>query len=183
MSATATATGLTGGAALPFFTDGTALYTGAISASGSQNVGLAGRIVVNQNLIDDPAKLVDYTGSVAAGDSTRPNFLYDQMVNATLSYSPSAGIGTTGAPFSADAGTYLRQIISVQGANAANANSLKQGQDVVLSSLQSRYDSGSGVSIDQEMSDLLGLQNSYAANARVMSTIKDMLNSLMQLGL
>jgi flagellar hook-associated protein 1 FlgK len=183
MSATSTATGLTGGVALPFFTDGTRSYTGAIGATGSQSVGFAGRIAVNQNLINDPSKLVDYTGSVAAGDTTRPNFLYDQMVNATLSYSPTAGIGTTGAPFSADAGTYLRQIISVQGANAANADSLQQGQDVVLSSLQARYDSGSGVSIDQEMSDLLGLQNAYAANARVMSTIKDMLTSLMQLGL
>jgi flagellar hook-associated protein 1 FlgK len=183
MSATSTATGLTGGVALPFFTNGTQIYTGAVTSSGSQSVGLAGRIVVNQSLINDPSKLVNYTGGVAAGDATRPNFLYDQMVNATLSYSPSAGIGTTGAPFSADAGTYLRQIISVQGANAANADSLQQGQDVVLNSLQARYDSGSGVSIDQEMSDLLGLQNSYAANARVMSTIKDMLASLMQLGL
>ena len=183
MSTTATATALTGGAALPFFTDGTTVYTGAIGSNGSQSVGLAGRIAVNQNLINDPSKIVDYTGSVASGDATRPNFLYDQMVNATLSYSPSAGIGTTGAPFSANVGTYLRQIIGVQGANAANADSLQQGQDVVLSSLQARYDNGSGVSIDREMSDLLALQNAYAANARVMSTIKDMLTSLMQLGL
>ncbi|MGN6570817.1 MAG: flagellar hook-associated protein FlgK [Pseudolabrys sp.] len=183
VSTTTTATGLTGGVALPFFTDGSNPYTGAITATGAESVGLAGRIAVNQSLISDPSKLVAYTSGVAAGDSTRPDFLYNQMVNATLTYSPSAGIGTSGAPFSASAGTYLRQIISVQGANAANADSLKQGQDVVLSSLQSRFDAGSGVSIDQEMSDLLTLQNTYAANARVMSTIKDMLTSLMQLGL
>jgi flagellar hook-associated protein 1 FlgK len=53
---------------------------------------------------------------------------------------------------------------------------------VVLSSLQQRFDKGSGVNIDQEMSDLLALQNAYAANARVMSTIKDMLTSMMQMG-
>ncbi|MGN6377168.1 MAG: flagellar hook-associated protein FlgK [Sphingomonas sp.] len=183
VSTTTTATGLTGGVALPFFTDGSNPYTGAITATGAESVGLAGRIAVNQSLISDPSKLVAYTSGVAAGDSTRPDFLYNQKVNATLTYSPSAGIGTSGAPFSASAGTYLRQIISVQGATAANADSLKQGQDVVLSSLQSRFDAGSGVSIDQEMSDLLTLQNTYAANARVMSTIKDMLTSLMQLGL
>jgi flagellar hook-associated protein 1 FlgK len=182
VSATSTATGLTGSVALPFFTDGTGVYTGAITSAGAQSVGLAARIAVNQNLIDDPTKLVAYQAGVATGDGTRPNYIYDQIVNAQLSYSPTAGIGTTGAPFTADAGTYLRQIISAQGAAAANASSLQQGQDVVLSSLQQRFDSGSGVSIDQEMSDLLSLQNAYAANARVMSTIKDMLNSLMQLG-
>ena len=80
-------------------------------------------------------------------------------------------------------GTTGRAMKSEGSLVTANADSLQQGQDVVLNSLQARYDSGSGVSIDQEMSDLLGLQNSYAANARVMSTIKDMLASLMQLGL
>jgi flagellar hook-associated protein 1 FlgK len=181
VSATSTATSLTGGVALPFFVDGSKPYTGAIDSSGPESAGFASRIAVNQSLIDDPSKLVAYQSGTAAADATRPNFLYDQMVNATLTYSPSAGIGTTGAPFSASAATYLRQIVSVQGAAAANASSLKQGQDVVLSSLQQRFDSGSGVNIDQEMSNLLALQNAYAANARVMSTVRDMLTSLMQM--
>jgi flagellar hook-associated protein 1 FlgK len=37
------------------------------------------------------------------------------------------------------------------------------------------------VNIDQEMANLLTLQNAYAANARVLSTVKDMLDLLMQL--
>jgi flagellar hook-associated protein 1 FlgK len=181
VSATTTATSVSGGVALPFFMDGNAAYTGAIGASGAQSVGLSGRIAVNQNLINDPAKLVAYTSGTNAADATRADFLYTQIVNAPLTFSPSAGIGTTGAPFTGSTGTYLRQIIGVQGAAAANASNLKQGQDVVLSALQQRFDSGSGVNIDQEMSDLLSLQNAYAANARVMSTVKDMLASLMQM--
>jgi flagellar hook-associated protein 1 FlgK len=183
VSATSTATSITGGVALPFFVDGASAYTGAVTSAGYESQGLAARISVNQNLVSDPSKLVAYQSGVTSADATRPNFLYDQMVNATLTYSPSAGIGTTGSPFSGSAGTYLRQMMSVQGAAAANASSLKEGQDVVLSSLQQRFDSGSGVNIDQEMSNLLSLQNAYAANARVMSTVKDMLTSLMQLGL
>lgn len=181
VSTTTTATSVTGGVALPLFMDGNAAYTGAIGANGAQSVGLSGRIAVNQNLVNDPSKLVAYTSGTDAADATRPDFLYNQIVNAPLTFSPSAGIGTTGAPFTGSAGTYLRQIISVQGAAAANASNLKQGQDVVLSALQQRFDSGSGVNIDQEMSDLLSLQNAYAANARVMSTVKDMLASLMQM--
>jgi flagellar hook-associated protein 1 FlgK len=182
VSATATATATTGGVALPFFMDGSVAYTGAVTSVGAQSQGLAGRIAVNAALVNDPSLLVAYQSGTTAADATRPEFLYQQMVNATLSYSPSAGIGTTGAPFSGSAGTYLRQIISVQGAAAANASSLKAGQDVVLSSLQQRFDQGSGVNIDQEMADLLSLQNAYAANARVMSTVKDMLAALMQMG-
>jgi flagellar hook-associated protein 1 FlgK len=37
------------------------------------------------------------------------------------------------------------------------------------------------VNVDQEMANLLQLQNAYAANARVMSTIRDMLAQLLQM--
>ena len=52
---------------------------------------------------------------------------------------------------------------------------------MVLNSLQQRFNDASGVNVDQEMSNLLTLQNSYAANARVMSAVKDMLDALMQM--
>jgi flagellar hook-associated protein 1 len=182
VTSTNTATSLTGGSAqLPFFLDGTTPYSGAFTGAGSQSVGLAGRITVNSALIADPSALVDYTGSTPSGDATRPNFIYDQLVNNTLSFSPTSGIGTTVAPFSGTLGTYLQQVISQQAQAANNATSLQQGQDVVLNSLQQRMNSNSGVNIDEEMSNLLNLQNSYAANARVMSTVKEMLDTLMQM--
>jgi flagellar hook-associated protein 1 FlgK len=37
----------------------------------------------------------------------------------------------------------------------------------------------SAVNVDAEMANLLNLQNAYAANARVMSTVKEMLETLM----
>jgi flagellar hook-associated protein 1 FlgK len=37
------------------------------------------------------------------------------------------------------------------------------------------------VNIDEEMAKLLSLQNGYAANARVMSTVRDMLTLLLQM--
>ena len=38
-----------------------------------------------------------------------------------------------------------------------------------------------GVNIDQEMANLLQLQNSYAANARIMSALRDMIEALMRI--
>ena len=132
-------------------------------------------------LIDDPSKLVIYGAGVAAGDSTRPDFLYNQLTNSALQFSPGTGVGTTGSPFSGTIATYLRQVTSLQGQAADAASSLQQGQDLVLASLQQRFDDSSGVNIDQEMANLLQLQNSYAANARIMSALRDMIEALMRI--
>jgi flagellar hook-associated protein 1 FlgK len=182
VTTTTTATTFNGGSSeLPFFTDGASVYTGAISVIGSQSVGLAGRITVNSALVDDPSKLISYQTGTAAGDSTRPDFIYGQLTAGSLRFSPNTGIGTTNSPFSGSITTYLRQVISQQGQAASAATSLKQGQDVVLASLQQRYDESANVNIDEEMASLLTLQNAYAANARVLSAVRDMLDTLMRM--
>jgi flagellar hook-associated protein 1 FlgK len=183
-SATGTVTTLTGGSAeFPFFLDANSAYTGSITAVGFQGVGLAGRIAVNGALLADPTRLVVYQTSppTAAGDATRPNFIYDRLANATLAFSPQAGIGTQLSPFSGSLGSYLRQMISQQGAAADGANSLKEGQDLVVRSLQQRFDDDTGVNVDAEMATLLKLQTAYGANARVMTTVRDLLDLLMRL--
>ncbi len=182
VSSTATVTSLSGGSSeLPFFTDGTQYYTGAFTVTGSQSVGLAGRISVNSALINDPSKLVAYASGIAAGDSTRPDFIYHQLTSASLTFSPATGIGSTASPFSGSITTYLRQVITQQGEAADNANNLKQGQDIVLSSLQQRFNDASSVNVDQEMANLVTLQNAYAANARVLSAVSAMFDTLMKM--
>jgi flagellar hook-associated protein 1 FlgK len=175
-------TSLTGNAPeLPFFTDGGNPYSGAITSLGPQSVGFAGRITVNGSLLADPSKLVNYQGSTNSGDPTRPNFIYDKLVNAPIAFSPASGIGTPVAPFSGSIPDFMRQFISQQGQAAENADNLNQGQQVVLNSLQQRFNESAGVNIDAEMANLLQLQNSYAANARVLSTVRDMIDALLKL--
>jgi flagellar hook-associated protein 1 FlgK len=178
---TTTATALTGGVALPFFTDGGSVFNGSVSQAGPQRAGYAARIAVNPGLIADPSKLVGYQAGVAAADGTRPSFLYDRMANAALNFSPASGIGSAAAPFSGTASSYLSQMVSLQGQAASNASQLQQGQDVVVNSLKQRFNDSAGVNIDEEMAKLLNLQNAYAANARVMSTVRDMLTQLLQM--
>ncbi|HUL88201.1 MAG TPA: flagellar hook-associated protein FlgK [Pseudolabrys sp.] len=182
VSSTATVTTLAGGSAeLPLFTDGSSPYTGAITARGSQSLGLAGRIAVNPAVAADPSSLVVFQPSTAAGDSTRPDFIYQRLTGASLTFSPNTGIGTATAPFTGSLTTYLRQVISQQGEAATSASNLKQGQDVVLNALQQSFNDTSGVNVDQEMANLLTLQNSYAANARVLSAVKDMFDALINM--
>ena len=182
LSTTTTVTSLAGGSAeFPLFTDGSAPYTGAITSRGSEMLGLAARIAVNPGVVADPSTLVTYQPGTAVGDSTRPDFIFQQLTQASQTFPSNTGIGTVTAPFTGSLTTYLRQIISQQGEAASAASNLKQGQDVVLNSLQQRFNDASGVNVDQEMANLLTLQNSYAANARVMSAVKDMLDALINM--
>ena len=182
VATTTTATSLTGGTgALPLFLDGSAPYSGSITNSGYESTGYAGRIVVNSALIADPSKLIAYQSSTPVGDATRPNFIYNQLVNASLEYSPAGGIGSGTTPFQGTLSTYMSQVVSTQSIAANAASNLQAGQSVVVNALQARFDSTSAISIDTEMANLLTLQNSYGANARVMSTVKAMLDALLQM--
>lgn len=181
VTATTTVAGLTGGSAeLPFFLDGIGAFTGAITGRGAQETGLAARISVNGALLADPSRLVVFRTSplTQAGDGTRPEFLYRQLTSAALSFSLHSGIGTAASPFQGTLPGFMRQMLSQQGEAAAAAANLAQGQDVVLHALQQRMDDAAGVNIDQEMTTLLNLQNAYAANARVLSVVKEMFDML-----
>ena len=50
----------------------------------------------------------------------------------------------------------------------------------MLNTLQSKMHETSGVNMDEEMAHLLALQNAYSANARVMSTVKQLFDLLNQ---
>ena len=182
LSATSTATSLTSGSPqLPLFTDGNGNQpiTGASNASGQQTTGLAGRIEVNPALVASPTSLVAYAANTTSGDSTRPDFLVNQMTAASLPFSPATGIGTQSTPFTGTLTDYMSQIVSQQSQAANAATNLQQGQDTVLSALQQRFNDSSGVNIDTEMSNLIALQNAYGANARVMTTIQQMMATLL----
>jgi flagellar hook-associated protein 1 len=181
LSETTTATGfMSGSAQLPMFLDGTQSITGALTSAGSQTTGLAGRITVNPALLASPANLISYASNTAAGDPTRPNFILNQLNNAMLTFSPDTGIGSTAAPYSGTLTNYMSALISQQSQAANAASNLQQGQDTVLSALQQRFNDQSGVNIDTEMSNLIALQNAYGANARVMTTIQQMMATLLQ---
>jgi len=167
---------------LPLFTDSNALYTGAITASGSQMQGLAGRITVNPAVLANRSALSVYSTSpvTPSGDNTRSDFLFSQLTSATFSVSPQTGLGSAAQPFKSTVSDYLQQFISQQSNSATLAKQLQQGQSVVVSTLQQKFDSTSAVNIDTEMSNLIQVQNTYAANAHVMSVVQSMMQSLLQ---
>jgi len=183
-STTTTASTLANGSpAMPLFMDGVNLYTGAITSGGPQMTGFAGRIVVNPALTSDPTKFTVYNMSpqTLPGDTTRSDYLYTQLTSASSYYSPATGLGSNATPFKGTITSYLQQFLTLQANASTNAKQLKDGQDVVLNTLQQKFDSSAAVNIDTEMSNLIALQNTYAANAHVMSAAQQMMQMLLQI--
>ena len=182
-STTVTTTALANGnTQLPVFTDGSTPYTGVIIGRGNQLTGFAGRISVNSALVNDSSKFVVYNTSplTTAGDTTRTDFLYTQLTAGLFTYSPQTGLGSRTSPLTGTLPTYLQQFLNLQSNAASSAQQLAQGQDVVVKTLQQKVNSTSGVNIDAEMANLIALQNSYAANAHVMSVLQSVMQTLMQ---
>lgn len=173
-----------GGAALPFFVDASVqngIYSDQVTAAGSQFTGFAARIDVNAALKADSTALVKMGTGTAESDSTRPAFLVAALNDTSRYFKPAGNIGTTANPFQGSVMTYMRAVIVSQTNEAANAKQIAAGQDSVVSQLQARYDSTAAVNIDQEMMMLIQLQNSYGANARVMSAVREMFDMLRQM--
>ena len=182
-SATTTASSLTSGsAALPLFTDGGSLYTGAIIPGGSQLTGYAGRITVNPAVVANQSSLTVYSTSppTASGDTTRADYINSQLTSGSFTYAPQTGLGSSSTPFTGTITSYMQQFLSLQANNATNAQQLAQGQDVVVNTLQASYNSATGVNMDTQMSNLISLQNAYSANAHVMAVVQSMFTALLQ---
>ena len=84
------------------------------------------------------------------------------------------------SPSRARSRTICKQFISQQGNASTLATQLQQGQGVVVNTLQQKFNSTAGVNIDTEMSNLIQLQNTYAANAHIMSVVQSMMQTLLQ---
>ncbi|MEO8529659.1 MAG: flagellar hook-associated protein FlgK [Deltaproteobacteria bacterium] len=143
--------------------------------------GLAGRISINP--LVDPAqggalwRVSAGVGAVtltAAGDATQLLNLGNVFLNSTVP--ATAAFGGTSRRLADLAG----EVISRQSGDLAN-------QETTLSYTQARADSlrarflEDGVDTDQEMRKLLEIEQAYAANAKVISTVDQLLQQLMGL--
>jgi len=103
-----------------------------------------------------------------------------QPVPATTGLGPS---GTLSAPYvaPADLGGFATAIVAAEAADSSTATSQLTDEQAVQGALGSKLSSADGVSIDTEMSNLVALQNSYGANAKVMTAVQALWNDLFQM--
>ena len=145
-----------------------------------QKIGFAQRIAVNPGVEADNTALVVYSTSPATGigDPARPLELIDRFAQQGFTFHPDSGIGSAASPLVTSVSSFAQRIVSFQGQMVESSSGTLEAQGVVLSALQERFDQDTTVKVDDEMSRLLVLQNAYAANARVISAVRDLIDIL-----
>jgi len=78
----------------------------------------------------------------------------------------------------ADFSEYFNAILADIGACSGSAANMAENQDAVNQQIQSLRESASGVNLDEELSLLIQYQHGYQASARVMTTLDELLDHL-----
>ncbi|EGD49857.1 protein of unknown function DUF1078 domain protein, partial [Thermoanaerobacter ethanolicus JW 200] len=73
---------------------------------------------------------------------------------------------------------FARSLISNLGVDAQQANMMQQNQQVMVKQIDLNRQSVSGVSLDEEMTNMLKYQKSYVASARVITVMDELLDTL-----
>ena len=155
-------------------------FTDSLDGVG-QKLGFAGRISVNQAVVNDNKLLVQYTGTTPLGDQDRLNQIVSNLDGMRFAGAQGASGTTASFRLGGTVADIISQTINFQGNAAAAAISDRDTQEMTLDALTQRLDSEYGVDVDEEMARLMELQNAFAANARVMSVVQELMDALMQL--
>ena len=181
-SALVTETSLAGGTtALPLFVDGgnaNQIFSDSLDDA-PQRRGFAQRFAINGAVGADPSTLVKFSSTTGAGDPARPNAILDAITRNVRTFVPAGSIGSATAPASGTLTNYLQRIVADKGQIAATAQSIDSGQQIVVNGLQNRFDAGAKVNTDEELSNLIQLQQTYQASARILTVVRDLTQALL----
>jgi len=182
-SSTVTSTLLQGdGNQIPLFIDGgnsPSAYSGSLD-NGGQKIGFASRIKVNQQVVQNNELLVRYSASpqTPLGDTARPFELLSRLEDTPFTFSAASGIGQAQNPFKGNIGSFLQRIVSVQTGKAESASRELAAHEVVVSALEEKFTDTTAVNVDEELSALIELQNTFAANARLIQVVDELFDVL-----
>lgn len=153
---------------------------------GSTSGGLASNIAVRSDIIANPGKIAGGTlptgtltsgqAVLTVGDNTNVNALADQLT-ATLSFAATGGLPAVNTTLDG----YAANILSGNAQAASQATSQLSFQTSTYTDTKNKVTSDSGVNTDEELSNLMLYQNSYAASARLITTISDTLKELLNI--
>jgi flagellar hook-associated protein 1 FlgK len=165
--------------AMALFVDqGNSAFTGNLDTDPPQIVGFAARISVNPAVVKDNRLLVQFDIDGTLGDAARPEYILNQInsMNFVSGTSPAANEGRH--QLNGTVEQLIEQVLNYQGTMIGSALSARDNRQLTLDTITTQMESEYGVNIDEEMARLTELQSAYAANARVVSVVKELLDTL-----
>jgi len=150
---------------------------------GDNSVNLASNIAVRSDIITTP-ELISHTELSATAAILGDQAITDggitvaqrlaEVFETTISFAATGELGATNVKMS----EYASQILAFNATQAAEAENQIAFKEVLYSDIKFRAESFSGVNIDEEMANLITLQNSFSAVARVITVTQEMMDTL-----
>jgi flagellar hook-associated protein FlgK len=174
---------------VPALPDMPGLFTwvgGTVPPAGTIEPGIAATIAINPALLTtsggNPHLLRDgginggaYVINTGGGTSFSAALDgYVQAIDEPMTFDPAAGLGTTSslAAFAANSIGWLEQ-------NRSEATYALETREAYVFRVTEAHSNAVGVSIDEELSLLLELEQSYKASARLIAAVDEMLRALL----
>jgi len=130
-------------------------------------------IKVNDNIVKDVSKIAasnfTYTDSSGNVQVVKGNNQVALWI-ADMKYTKIQGIGSSDE--------YFRSMVGNLGVKSQEANRQYENQKVLVDQVDTRRQAVSGVSLDEEMADLIKYQHAYNASARMITTMDEMLDKV-----
>lgn len=153
----------------------------------NQTAQLSASFALNPQLANAPQRLAtaqpQITAATIAGDTVVTHgdntglLALEQVGNAQQSFAAAGGIsaevtslGNYGASFYQDVAT-----------RSTNAKANQTAQDDRLQEAKTRQSATSGVNLDEELSNMMTYQQSYAAGARMLTVVQQLFTTLLQI--
>lgn len=164
----------------------TPALTGGVMAMQNQgsDLGISSTIQVRDSIVADPSYLSrgmlrgtspDLT--LGVGDNEIAQQLADVFGENFDYASIASGPSSVSTTFSGYAGV----ILSFNASQTAAADSTLEYQTFFFEDLQAKFQSEAGVNLDEELANMTIFQNAYNANARLVQTVDEMLDTLLNL--
>lgn len=152
--------------------------TGAIDPAG-KTVMWASGVNLSDPATGKPILLVPGTLVITTDELVGKPLLINPL-DGKITTDPAIGKPVMWAPpiSAASVGDYYGSSISELGVDVQQATRMAEGQAVLVNHMFNQRESLSGVSLDEEMTNLVRFQKSYSAAARIVTMLDDMLNTI-----
>ncbi len=135
----------------------------------------AGTISVNDQILgEDGLTKIAAAAAPPPGEEVNKGDGSNALALAQLKYALLEGLGKTTFE------DYLRSIIGQLGVAAQEANRMVENQELLVDQLESNRQAVVGVSLDEEMVNMIRFQHAYSAAARLITTLDELLEIVIE---
>jgi len=144
---------------------------------GTASIGFARLVDIDPDLSANPWRLRDGTSAATIGSLAQANAIPRAVIDSferIQPFSTAAGL-RSGLTFTG----YATALVAGQATERANLADTLEARDALNQQLRTRFNSDSGVNMDNELALMIEIQTSYAASAKIVQATRQMFDDLL----